>query len=77
MLFKTLLSTFLLSCSLTVLAQIVPAEGVEDAKKQVEDKCKQGCLILTPAEIAAIELGIQEAVERAYKAGLNGWSTAS
>lgn len=82
MLFKTeitklFLSTVLLTLSLSAVSDIVPAVGVEDAKKQAEDKCKEGCLILTPAETAAIEQGIQEAVERAYKAGLNGWSSIS
>lgn len=58
-------------------AQIVPAENVAQAKKQAETKCKEGCLVLSPAEIAAIEMGIQEAIQRAYQEGLKGWSKAS
>ena len=77
MLFKTLLTTVLLALSTAVSAEIVPAESVDEAKKQAELKCKEGCLVLAPAEIAAIEMNIQLALEEAYQAGLKSWSKHS
>lgn len=79
MLFKTLISTVLLSLSLSAAAQIEAAGSVEEAKAQAEIKCKQGCVVLSPAEVAAIEDGIRRLAEQAFFEGYNegkvSWKT--
>ena len=49
---------------------IIPSDNVKDAKKQVEQKCKSGCLVLSPEDIAKIDASINAAVERARAAAL-------
>lgn len=67
----------LLSFPLAALAQPVVALSMVEAHKQVEDKCKEGCVVLSPAEMASIEAYIQETVQQAYQAGLKGWNKAA
>jgi hypothetical protein len=75
---KNLVLALALSLGLSVAsAEIVPAESVKDAQVQAEAKCKEGCLVLSPAEITELEIAIQMAIQEAYQAGLKGWSKAS
>ena len=74
--FKQVITIGLLIFPLMGFAQAM-SPTVADAQKQVEAKCVNGCLVLSPDEIAAIEASIQEAVQKAYKAGLRGWSTVA
>ena len=78
---KFLVKIFLLfSISLFVMAQDVspiPVTNVEQAHKQVLVKCQEGCLILSPTEVARLEWAMKSEIQRAYKAGLNGWNKAS
>jgi hypothetical protein len=74
---KFLLTSIIVGFTNLVHADIRPAEGVEQAKAQAELKCVEGCLVLSPAEIAATEEGIKEALQKAYEAGLKGWNSRS
>tara|TARA_R110000822_G_scaffold9207_8_gene35881 strand:+ start:190 stop:429 length:240 start_codon:yes stop_codon:yes gene_type:complete len=69
--FKQLLAMSLLSCSVAS-AQMV--SSVKEAQEQAAVKCSEGCLVLSPSEIAAIEETMQKAIQEAYQAGLRGWS---
>ena len=73
---KFLVSLILLF-SLSAQAEIEPSASVKEAQALAEKKCTQGCLVLSPEEVAAIEKGINAAVLKAYEAGLRGWSKAS
>lgn len=73
--FKILLLSLSLLLSIPVQAQLAPAASVKEAQLQAEEKCQKGCLILSPEEIAALELAIKQARRQAYEAGLKGWST--
>jgi len=80
--FKLLVKTtaaLLLSCSLALpaLAEITPSATVEEGKAAAEAKCKEGCIVLSPADIAELEALIQLELEKAYQAGLRGWASAS
>lgn len=69
--FKQLVTIALLSCS---VASAQVASSVKEAQEQAEEKCAEGCIVLSPAEMAAIEAYIQQTVQEAYQAGLRGWS---
>lgn len=51
----------------------VAAQNVAEAKKQIAQQCKQGCLILTPEQVKAIEANINrsmnEIAQEAFEAG--------
>lgn len=53
------------------------AGSVAEAKKLTETRCVQGCLVLSPQEIANIESNIKAAIQQAYEAGLRGWGKQS
>ena len=67
----------LLCLPILVKADILPAEGVEQAKTQAELKCVNGCLVLSPSELASVEAGFKAALQKAYEAGLKGWNKSS
>jgi hypothetical protein len=67
----------LLSFPLVALAQPVVALSTAEAHKQVEEKCTEGCVVLSPADMASIEASIQEAIQQAYQSGLKGWNKAT
>lgn len=60
--------------SLSAMAEPVVAEGIEDAKAVVAVKCVKACLIMDEEDVAVLSLQIQTEMEKAYKAGLAGWS---
>lgn len=53
------------------------ATSIAEAKQQAEQKCAQGCLVLSPQEIKNIEANIEAAIQKAYQEGLKGWSKVS
>jgi hypothetical protein len=67
----------LLLFPLIATAQPVVALSVAEAQKQAEEKCTEGCVVLSPAEMASIEASIQEAMQQAYQSGLKGWNKAA
>lgn len=71
--FVTLLTTILLSTP--VRAQLSPAMGVEDAKKQAEVKCIEACLILSKEDLALLEQSFKRQIQKAYEAGVRGWAS--
>jgi hypothetical protein len=67
---KFITTVVVLLAAFAIQAQeIVPATTVQEAQKQAEIKCVKGCLVLSPAEIAAIEQGIKEAMQDAFLKG--------
>lgn len=70
---KLLLAISLFLINPLVLAQLVPADSVSQAKAQAELKCTTGCLVLSPLELATIEKNIAKALKKAYEDGLKGW----
>lgn len=78
---KFIVKLFLLfSISLFTLAQDVGpvvSQNIEQAQKQVLVKCIDGCLILSPIEVARLEAAMKSEIQRAYQAGLNGWNKVS
>jgi hypothetical protein len=74
LMFKQVLTMALLSCS---LASAQMASSVKEAQEQAAIKCSEGCVVLSPSEMAAIETYIQQTVQEAYQAGLRGWSKAA
>lgn len=75
--FKFLLLSLFACLPIIAQAQLVPAEGVEDAVKQATAKCVEGCLVLSPEDIAELQTRIDAAMQKAYEAGLKGWNTSS
>ena len=67
----------LLSFPLIATAQPVVALSVAEAQEQAAAKCSEGCVVLSPSEMASIEAYIQQTVQEAYQAGLRGWSKAA
>ena len=70
--FKNVIALVLLSCSVAS-AQIVVSSSVEEAQAQAALKCSEGCVVLSPAEIIAIQSSIHTAIQKAYQAGLDNW----
>ena len=68
--FKNVIALVLLSCSVAS-AQIVVSSSVEEAQAQAALKCSAGCVVLSPAEIIAIQSSIHNAIQKAYQAGLD------
>jgi hypothetical protein len=74
--FKQLLVIISLSSPLIASGEFVIATSVEEAQKQAEVKCVQGCLVLSPAEMEALNIVINKTIQDAYQSGLRGWSKA-
>ena len=70
--FKNVLAIVLLSCSVAS-AQIVVSSSVEEAQAQAALKCVNGCVVLSPEEIIAIQSSIHNAIQKAYQSGLYNW----
>ena len=68
--FKNVITLALLSCS---VASAQMASSVAEAQAQAALKCVNGCVVLSPAEIIAIQQSIQNAIQKAYQAGLDNW----
>ena len=68
--FKNVITLALLSCS---VASAQVASSVAEAQAQAALKCVNGCVVLSPAEIIAIQSSIQNAIQKAYQAGLDNW----
>lgn len=75
--FKQATAILLLSAPALLLSQPIIAMSVAEAQKQAEVKCVEGCVVLSPTEMAAVETSIQEAIQEAYQAGLKGWNKAA
>jgi hypothetical protein len=70
--FKNVIALVLLSCSVAS-AQIVVSSSVAEAQAQAALKCVNGCVVLSPAEIIAIQSSIHKAIQKAYQSGLDNW----
>jgi hypothetical protein len=71
------LAAILLFISLNASAQITPAANEQEGVEQAKEKCENGCLVLSREEVAAIEEALKREVQKAYEAGLRGWSTVA
>ena len=58
-----------IACSVHSQEALKPANSIAEAKAQAEIKCKQTCLVLSPDEIAAIEMGIHLQMQKAFNEG--------
>lgn len=69
MLKSLLLSLSILLTSIPVLAEPSVAQSAAEATAIAADKCKAGCLIFAPADVAELEAAVTAFAQRAYQAG--------
>lgn len=51
-----------LVASLSIAGEVVPAANVKEAKKQAEQKCAKGCLVLSAEDVKNIDARINDAL---------------
>ena len=59
----------LLGTAMLVQADVIPAENVKQASKQIKEKCTKGCVILSPEEVANVEQNIFLLQKEVYQKG--------
>lgn len=71
---KTLVLTFAVMASTSVFAQTALPPALD---KLVREKCAEGCLVLSPADVAELEARVNAFAQDAYKKGVAAGSKAA
>jgi len=61
----------LLGTAILAHGDVIPADNVKQASKQIKQKCTKGCLVLSPEEVANIEQNIYLGQKAAFEKGKN------
>lgn len=72
---KTLVLTLAVLASTSVFAQTAPLPPALD--KLVREKCAEGCLVLSPADVLELEARVNAFAQDAYKKGVAAGSKAA